>query len=176
MKITIVDNSEYLIISLSCLFFVGILISAVNADTFDIIIYVIGILSGFILTWRVRKLGKAHTIMESAKVLKVVNVDLTNSVITLNEQNETLIVKINDMSKLMCIFDKNNKTAEEIQDDMINTLKKIEKENQKYESLNKCHAFIISDINHDGELSELNENEQTILKSVMSQKRFGEGR
>jgi hypothetical protein len=70
----------------------------------------------------------------------------------------------------MGIFDKGNKTAADIQKDMLTTLSCLEIENTKYLRLNKNHAFLMSDANRDGVLSKA---EQEVLQLITSEDTSG---
>lgn len=179
MGFKVVDYSEYLIWLAFVLCLVSLIFNAIYAETFDIVIsFILGLIFGICL-FKIRKFGKAQVIMESVSQMKQENerlnetiVDLSNIKMNLEEQTNVLeeqnceIKKeVSDLRRLMKIFDNNNKTAEEIQKDLLGTLDKLTRENRKYEKLNKGHAFLVADINHDGVL---NDQEQNILKNITS--------
>ena len=181
MKFKVVDFSEYLIWLAFVLCLVSLILNAIQAQTFDTVIsFIFGLIFGICL-FRIRKFGKAQVIMDSVQEMKLENeklnetiVDLSNINMKLEQQTKSLEEsnckfknELMGLRKLLNIFDNNNKTAEEIQNEMLGTLEKLVRENQKYEKLNKGHAFLIADIDHDGIL---NDSEQNILKNMTSEK------
>lgn len=158
---------------------IGLVWNSMESEEFDAIVGGISASVGGLSLWRIRKFGRAQAVMDSVDELKdengrlheqiidleAANGKLTNVSLKLQETNNSLCGKLDNMRKLLGIFDKNNKTAEAIQDDMISTLVKLEHENEKYEKLNRGHAFLVADSNHDGKL---NNQEQGLLKTITS--------
>ena len=161
----IIDTSEYLIYTCLAIFFVGIFVNSILLSVFNVVMCVFGMILGGVMTWRVRKLGVSKAVAESVVMLEVQNENLSVSLEYLQEQNSEYEKKLGSMNTLLGIFDTNNKTAEQIQDDMIQTMNKLKTENEKYTKLNKAHAFIVSDSNHDGNLDS---TEINVLKAIAS--------
>lgn len=178
----IIDCSEYFIFTCILLSIIGIGWGFIKADYFLGLILLFSIFVLFISISRIRKFGVSYHVMKTVDEFKLENDKLTNNVVDLENQNieldknnKELNNKLEDMGKLMGIFKESNKTAKEIQDDMISTMKKLEEENNRYTTLNKTHAFILSDRDGDGVLSK---SEQETLKLIGSEKftdRDGDG-
>jgi len=156
---------------------IGIVINSIQGETLDIIICSIMSLGSVLAWFRVRKLGEAQSVMDSVQVLETQNQELQNSTSILQEENENLkesndqlnaleIKLTNDLGDLrnvLGIVDIQNKTAQEIQNELIQTAEKLKIQNTKYEKLNKINAFFVSDENHDGKLTE---NELDTLHTI----------
>ena len=166
----VVDFSEYCIFICILLCIIGFIFGIITADYFLGIILLLAMFVFIVSVQRIRKFGVAYAVMESVDTFKnennrlIVNVsDLENQNVELSNNNKSLQDKLEDMGKLMGIFRTTNKTAREIQDDMISTLKKLESENEHYTRLNKTHAFLLADKDNDGVL---NKTEQETIKLI----------
>lgn len=163
--IKIVDNSEYCILICILLCISGLIWGLIDTEYFFSVVLGFSFVVLLISIYKIRTYGIAYGLMETSKKLEEENKKLGDSVLDLEKQNENLGSRVRDMGRLMGIFDRNNKTAEEIQDEMLETLCKLEDSNRKYESLNKTHAFMIADRDADGVLSK---QEQETLKLISS--------
>jgi len=166
----VVDFSEYCIFICIILCIIGFIFGIITADYFLGIILLLAIFVFIVSVHRIRKFGVAYAVMESVDTFKnendrlTINVsDLENQNLELSNNNKSLQDKLEDMGKLIGIFRTTNKTAQEIQDDMISTLKKLESENENYTRLNKTHAFLLADKDNNGVL---NKTEQETIKLI----------
>jgi hypothetical protein len=174
----IVDCSEPFFVIFGITGFIGLIINIINSHNFDIAVASFCFLSSTIGVWRVRKLGIAKKIMDSINDLKLENMRLEETEKQLERENlllkntndelkETSTQLSNDIDKfkiLTNIMDTNNKTSEEIQEDLLNTVERYEKENKRYEINNKISLFYTADQNRDGFLSK---EEIYIIKKIL---------
>jgi hypothetical protein len=174
----IVDCSEPFFVIFGITGLIGLIINIINSHNFDIAVASFCFLSSTIGVWRVRKLGIAKKIMDSVNDLKLENLRLheteqhleRENILLKNTNNElknTSIQLSNDINKfktLTNIMDTNNKTSEEIQDELLHTIERYEKENKRHEINNKISLFYTADQNRDGFL---NTEEIYIIKKIL---------
>jgi hypothetical protein len=165
-RMKVVDNSEYLIVVCLVLSLGGLVWGFFDGDYFFGTILAMIFFVFLLSVYKIRKFGVAYAIMEGVNDFKTENIKLAGSVADLENQNIVLGDQLDGMGRLMGIFDKGNKTAADIQKDMLTTLSCLEIENTKYLRLNKTHAFLMSDANRDGVLSKA---EQEVLKLITSE-------
>jgi len=120
--------------------FVGLIIGIIFGETTEIFISIFCSITGL---WRVRKLGKAKRIMESVDEFRF---------------------SIDKFKMLMGIMDVNNKTSQDIQNELFELIDKYQIENERKEKNNKIALFYTFDYNRDGEL---NNDELKTLKQIM---------
>lgn len=156
---------------------VGAIINAVEGESFDIALSAVMALSSLLAWYRVRRLGEAKAVMDSVSELKQQNDELEQQTNTLQEENDELkesndqlnaleqeLTKdIESLRGVIGIVDTQNKTAKEIQDELVQAAKKLKDENDRYERLNKTNTFLTADRNNDGVIDE---SEKIILETI----------
>jgi len=149
---------------------VGTVVNVAQAETFDIIIGGTCSIASLIAYWRVRKLHINKSILDNVNNLTEQNQELEETTNDLQEENDQLqatskklTIDIKKLHQLTGIIDTNNKTAEEIQNELTVLIDRYNRENEKYNKLNKGHAFLIADQNHDGKLDK---QEKELLQTI----------
>jgi len=143
---------------------IGIVVNVISTENFDIYLGVVCSIMSFIGLWRVRVLGVAKKLMDSVDALKLENMRLNRTQHSLEEENEKLKQTneslkrietklnndVNDLRSVMNIIDTQNKTADEIQKEMLTLVEKYYRENSRQERNNKIALFYTADMNRDG--------------------------
>ncbi len=159
---------------------VGIIINTIETESFDIYLGAMCSLASFVGLWRVRKLGIAKKLMESVDTLRMENQQLNETQESLEEENNVLkktnnsLIKIerslntdiNKLRKLTGIVNTQNKTADEIQKEMLALIDQYRKENKRQERNNKIALFYTADMNRDGTIEG---EELEVLKEALVQ-------
>ena len=149
---------------------IGTVTNIIEGESFDTTLNVIMTISSLLALWRVKKLGEAQSIMDSVNDLEDQNKTLQEENDELKESNDqlnALEVKLqNDLDVLkdiMGIVDTQNKSSEQIKEEMVKIYKNLKTENEKYTKLNKVNTFLTADTNNDGVISE---QEKQILDTI----------
>jgi Ca2+-binding EF-hand superfamily protein len=153
---------------------------------FGHIIPIISTVSSALAWYKIRSLSQAKSVMESVQKLKDENklltaniTDLHNTVMYLENvnsnlhiTNENLVVTeqnlksdVKDLRSILSIIDTRNKTSEQIQEEMLILVHNLKYQNDRHNSINKTHAFLIADKNHDGKISG---SEMNLLENIFS--------
>lgn len=138
---------------------IGFMINLVLGTILNVCISFSFSLLSLLSLWRVRMLGVSKTLMDSVDVLKVENSNLsmTNSNLrcTVSELEDQLCKTekcIVNLNKLLGIMDTNNKTSEEIMNELSCLVEEYDKQNKLYDRNNKIALFYTVDCNRDGYL------------------------
>lgn len=143
----VIDCSEY-IFGLSLIAgLIGMILGFIMGITLDIIISIILLLICILSIWRVRKLGIAKNLMDSVN-------DLQSQNDKLQQTNDEMKTEVDNFRKLVGLVGENVQDIEAIERQLFQQLDKLEKENKKYQQLNRLHAFLNSDLDRDGVISE----------------------
>lgn len=159
---------------------VGVIVNTIETESFDIYLGAMCSLMSFVGMWRVRKLGVAKKLMESVDTLRTENQQLNETQESLEEENnilketndslkkteKSLSTDIKKLRKLTGIVDTQNKTADEIQKEMIVLVDQYRKENRRQERNNKIALFYTADMNRDGTIEG---EELEVLKQALEQ-------
>jgi hypothetical protein len=117
------------------------------------------------------------TLQNQNKVLAINNMELQNTVIHMEKTNENiqktninmmeteqkLKSDIGDLRIILSIMDTQNKTGDQIQEEMIRIVSNLKQQNDRHSRINKTHAFLIADKNKDGKISG---SEMNILQNI----------
>jgi len=144
----------------------GLIVNIIENESLDIVVSTTMVLSSLLAWYRVRKLGKSKAIMDSVEELKQQNGELEEQTNTLKNENDELKESndqlnalenkleedLKNLSELIGIVDIAGKSVEDIQNELINTVKSLKKENDRHHRINQHQAFLLADENRDGKL------------------------
>lgn len=160
------DKTEPLFWTVFVLCVVGIIVTSVQRNEFEIAVAVGGALASGVAAWRVRSLAGAKSLQESLMGLEEENAELKYSVTKLKEENVSLGDNVTELEKtvkkfqdLVGIVDTRNKTGKQIQRELFEMIdqyrreiKRLERENDRLEKNNKLALFFTVDADRDGKL------------------------